>query len=97
MKPGEVIVELLGGFNKLQAALSARRFRYTKTGVMFHFDGSSKANIVIVDIVKGSYKLRFFKMNLLKTITKQVGELDEIAPDDLKFEFENFIGVYLDL
>jgi hypothetical protein len=105
-----VIIEQMGGFNKLRAMLGVKSFIAIENGVQFHFKGCKKVNEceIVYDYDKDLYNIYFIKNlttnKILKMTTEEIkkalepkSSFEGVYCDQLKKIFENETGLYLNL
>ncbi len=91
-----IILQQMGGVNKIKAMTGATHFGADTNCVTFKFKGSRKANHVRITLNSMDlYDLVFFKITKLKF--KEAGQYTGIYNDQLKDTFEQHTGLYLSL
>ena len=99
-----IIIDQMGGINRLKAMIGINKISGLKPGVQFKFKGSRKANKVVIDLDEGEdvYNMTFIKVGRLNHETleisvKETGKYEGVYCDQLIEIFEDHTGLDLNL
>lgn len=92
-------LELMGGSDNLEKWVGASHIRHGDKGELtFSFLYSDKANTVrIAWLAPNVYELTFYKLNRITYEYTELDTIENIAPEQLRLEFNNYTGLWLSL
>ena len=104
MKPYEIILQQLGGINKITAMTGAKNFMYSSKDpnfIEFKFKSCKKANHVKIEYDKSKdlYEMIFYKIKRVDGLPtpKIVRVFNCLFASDLIYTFEQYTGLRLSL
>ncbi len=91
-----IILEQMGGINRLRAMINLRDALATDDGVRFRFSGCQKANVATVDLnLMDTYDVALWQIKGRKC--EREGDLQGIYADQLAEVFEGMTGLRLSI
>jgi hypothetical protein len=99
-KPAAIILQQLGGANRLRAMINARNFMTTRDGqtLIFTFSMLPKANTISITLnALDLYDIEFLKITKLGANRKTVAEFGNVYAEDMRGLIEDFTGLALSL
>ena len=93
----KIILDQIGGINKIAAMIGASNFVAIENGIQFKFKGSKIFNCIRIE-VNGLdlYNVTFYKLGKYGEI-KREETIENLFNQFLKMVFENATGLYLSL
>lgn len=93
-----IILNQMGGMNRIKVMTGANNFIAIDYGVKFSFKGSKKMNMVEIKLNgKDLYDVKFFKYIASSMKLTEIKEMNDLYNDMLKDAFEQATGLYLSL
>lgn len=93
----EILLNQLGGINKLRVMIGALNFLKLENGLSFSFKMCKDANYCVIKYMDGKdlYNMEFLKVN--HDSVKTIKNFENLYVEDLKPVFEKFTGLFLSL